>query len=171
MATTLSVPERSKVRVRVRWALFRLRRAAAACLLAFLLLPAAAYGQKKPDQYGLIFGTVYGPDDRPLYGVPVKIRPVGQKKAKWEVTSDHRGEFAQRVPAGAADYIVWTDVDLRKHLKALGREDEAAQLQAHVGKLSSVVPEASAAPARRGREAKVHIDNDERADVGLHLRE
>src|SRR5438876_5210644 len=90
MATTRSA---QRIRGRAAPAFFWLRRAAAACLLALLLLPAAASAQKKPERYGLIFGTVYGPDDRPLYGVPVKIRPAGQKKAKWEVISDHRGEF------------------------------------------------------------------------------
>jgi len=166
MATTLSARC-----VRGPAAFSWLGRAAALCLFALLLLPAAASAQKKPEPYGLIFGTVYGPDDRPLYGVPVKIRPAGQKKAKWEVISDHRGEFAQRVPAASADYIVWTDVDLRKHLKALGREEEAARLRSpaakRAGKQDSSVPDSS----RSGREAKVHVDNDEREDVGLHLRE
>ena len=120
------------------------------------------------DDYALLFGTVYGADEKPLYGVKIKIRRVDQKKAKWEVTSDHRGEFAQRVPAASADYIVWTDVDLRKHLKTLGREEEAARLQPHAGKREA---RASDASGRSGREARVHVDNDERVDVGLHLTE
>ena len=58
------------------------------------------------DPYALIFGTVWGPDNRAVYGITVKIRRVTDKKPKWELTSDHAGEFAQRVPAGKADYVV-----------------------------------------------------------------
>jgi hypothetical protein len=102
-----------------------------------LLLPAAdlcAADSHAKKPYALIFGTVYGADDRPAYGVKIKIRRADQKKAKWELMSDHSGEFAQRVPAGAADYVITTD---DKH------------------------------PAP---EVKVHIDNDERRDVSMHLR-
>lgn len=90
---------------------------------------------KKP--YALIFGTVYTPSNRAAYGVKVKIRRADQKKPKWELISDRRGEFAQRVPAGAADYILWAE---------------------HGGK-------------RRSPEVTVHVENDERVDVGLHLTE
>jgi len=91
----------------------------------------------KVKPYALIYGTVYGPDDRPAYGVRVRIRRADEKKARWELYSDHRGEFAQRVPAGAADYIVWADAKLRK---------------------GAPLPE-----------TKVHIVNDERQDISLHL--
>ncbi|HLQ50657.1 MAG TPA: hypothetical protein VK129_04115 [Terriglobales bacterium] len=95
--------------------------------------------QLKEKPYALIFGTVYGPDDRAVYGVKVKIRRASEKKAKWELYSDHHGEFAQRVPAGEADYIVWADVKTAK---------------------------GSSPP-----EVKVHVINDERQDIGLHLTE
>src|ERR1700692_2862145 len=65
---------------------------------------------KPTDRYALIFGTVWGPDDHPVYGVTVKIRRARDKKPRWEVTSDHVGEFAQRVPAGTSDYEVWVDL-------------------------------------------------------------
>ena len=45
--------------------------------------------------YGLIFGTVWGPDDRPVFGVSVKVRRAREKKARWELNSDHNGEFAR----------------------------------------------------------------------------
>ncbi len=64
--------------------------------------------------YALIFGTVWDAQGRPAYGIPVKIRRADQKKAKWALTSDHRGEFAQRVPAGKADYIIWADQKSKK---------------------------------------------------------
>ena len=93
--------------------------------------------QAKEKPYALIFGTVYGPDNRAAYGVRIKIRRADENKAKWELTSDHRGEFAQRVPAGEADYIVWADLK---------------------------VPKGAVPP-----EVKVHILNDERRDISLHL--
>jgi hypothetical protein len=104
-----------------------------------------AYGERQDPRkpYALIFGTVWGPDDHPLYGVKVKIRRADQKRAKWELYSNHAGEFAQRLPAGKADYVVWADT---KGLKSLtGKKLEP------------------------GSEVTVHIESDERADVGLHL--
>jgi hypothetical protein len=118
-------------------------------LLVFLLpffspqtdLLAASKPKGKP--YAVIAGTVWGPDDHPVYGVTVKIRRPKDKKAKWEVYSDHMGEFAQRVPAGESDYILWAD------LKGFKPAD---------GK-----------PLRLVQEVTVHIYNDEREDTGLHL--
>ncbi len=68
--------------------------------------------QKKSDEkpYAVIFGTVWGPDEQPVYGVKIKIRRESEKKARWEVYSDHHGEFAQRVPAGKADYVAWAEL-------------------------------------------------------------
>src|SRR5437588_5724620 len=72
---------------------------------------AAAQKQLKPNQpYALIFGTVWGPDDRPVFGVPVRIRRVQDKRARWELYSYRRREFAQRISAGKADYVVWADL-------------------------------------------------------------
>jgi hypothetical protein len=100
---------------------------------------------RKP--YALIFGTVWGPDDRPVYGVKVKIRRSDKKHAKWELYSNHQGEFAQRVPAGEATYIIWADAKDLKNIKS----SNGAQLQA-------------------GPEVTVHITGDERQDIGLHLK-
>ena len=97
----------------------------------------------KSKPYALIAGTVWGPDDHPVYGVTVKIRRATDKKAKWEVYSDHMGEFAQRVPAGESDYILWTD------LKGFKTAD---------GK-----------PVHLVQQVTVHIYNEEREDTGLHL--
>lgn len=99
--------------------------------------------RSKEPPYALIFGTVWGPDNRPIYGVRVKIRRADQKKAKWEVYSDHAGEFAQRVPAGAHDYVLWVDA---KAFKSLDGK-----------KLTG------------GTEVTVHVDNEERVDTSLHL--
>ena len=79
-------------------------------LLALVAQPALASRSKdkpkKEKPYALIFGTAYGPNDRPFYGVKITIRPQKKKHPSWELMSDHRGEFAQRVPAGTNDYLV-----------------------------------------------------------------
>jgi hypothetical protein len=99
----------------------------------------------KAKPYALIAGTVWGPDNRPVYGVTVKIRRAADKakKVRWEVYSDHMGEFAQRVPAGESDYILWAD------LKGFKPVD---------GK-----------PLRLAQPVTVHVYYDEREDTGLHL--
>lgn len=120
-------------------------------LLATLVSPpmAAAQKSKSKDQdkdkpYALIAGTVWGPDDRPVYGVRVKIRRSTDKpkKVRWEVFSDHNGEFAQRVPAGEAEYILTADL---KGIKSVDGKPIHAQ------------------------DVTVHIYNDEREDTGVHL--
>jgi hypothetical protein len=106
---------------------------------------APQHGKDKDKPYALIFGTVWGPDDHPLYGVTVKIRRASDKpkKVRWELYSDHHGEFAQRVPAGESDYILWAD------LKGFKPAD---------GK-----------PLHLVQEVTVHVYGDEREDTGLHL--
>ena len=95
--------------------------------------------------YALIIGTVWGPDDRPVYGIRVNIRRGKDKpkKVRWQLYSDHMGEFAQRVPAGESDYIISAD------LKGVKSAD---------GK-----------PLHLVQPVTVHIYNDERQDTGLHL--
>ena len=119
-------------------------------LLIILLAPTfsshqALFADSKPKgkPFALIAGTVWGPDDHPVYGITVKIRRAKDKKPKWEVYSDHMGEFAQRVPVGEADYILTADL---KGVKT------------HDGK-----------PVRLVKEVTVHIYHDEREDTGLHL--
>lgn len=116
------------------------RRIAGLAVALALVFSATAGGAQRLDPkqpYALIFGTVYGPDNFPAANVLIKIRRADQKRPKWELVSDRRGEFAQRFPAGAADYIITTHVD-----KKYGIEN---------------------------KEVNVHIDNDERQDVALHL--
>ncbi|MGA2356169.1 MAG: carboxypeptidase-like regulatory domain-containing protein [Terriglobales bacterium] len=119
--------------------------AAAVVCLASPSIPISARASEKPQPYALIYGTVWDPDGHPLYGVKVKIRRASDKagKARWELYSNHTGEFAQRVPVGNADYVVWAD--LKGYKLASGK---------------TLKPSA---------EVTVHIDNDERADIGLHL--
>jgi hypothetical protein len=98
---------------------------------------------KPTDPYALIFGTVWDPDNHPIYGVTVKIRRARDKKPRWQLTSNHVGEFAQRVPASKADYVVWAN------LKGLKTKD------GH--------------PLHLAQEVTVHVEYDERVDIGLHL--
>jgi hypothetical protein len=98
---------------------------------------------KPTDPYALIFGTVWGPDNHPVYGVKVLVRRASDKKPKWELYSDHHGEFALRVAAGKNDYIVGAD------LKGVKTHD------GHPVHLTEEVP--------------VHVEYDERVDIGLHL--
>jgi hypothetical protein len=133
-----------------------LARLSSSCLLIILFFAAlgphvlppghAAPASKKlkpTDPYALIFGTVWGPDNHPVFGITVKIRRVPDKRPKWEVYSDHSGEFAQRLPAGQADYVVWAD------LKGVKTTDGHA--------------------LHLAQEVDVHVEYDERVDIGLHL--
>ncbi len=114
--------------------------ASAFCLWLIFAAPRAFPQQSTrsaKNDYALIYGTVWGPDDRPVAGIPIKIRRASDKKAKWQLTSDRNGEFAQRVPVGAQDYIIQANVKLPK--------------------------------GRPQPQVTVHIDDNERKDVGLHL--
>jgi alpha-beta hydrolase superfamily lysophospholipase len=111
--------------------------------LSSVALASPAFKLKPNDPYALIFGTVWGPDNHPVYGVRVKIRRASDKKAKWELYSDHAGEFAQRVPAGEADYVIWAD------LKGVKTTD---------GQILHLA-----------QEVAIHVQWDERVDMSLHL--
>ena len=103
-----------------------------------------SYGGADHNPYALLFLTVWGPDNRAVYGVKVRIRRADQKKPHWEVYSDHRGEAAQRLPPGPADYVVSADPNGVKDL-------DGKELQP-------------------GDDVNVHFDKEERQDIGLHLK-
>jgi len=73
-----------------------------------------------------------------------KIRRQDEKKARWELYSDHNGEFAQRVPAGKADYFITADLKAYKPPNGVRFHS--------------------------GGEVQVHVDYDERVDTGLYLK-
>ncbi|MGH9517825.1 MAG: hypothetical protein ACRD3P_19330 [Terriglobales bacterium] len=125
---------------------FALRTLILACLTLFPTINNPLHGREKsrPPDYALIFGTVWGPDDRPVYGVEVKIRVAGENKAHWKVSSNRLGEFEQRVPAGKQDYVLWPDLK--------GYKNPAYK---HL---------------QPGPEVTVHIERDERVDTGVHLQ-
>jgi hypothetical protein len=119
---------------------------------AVVLLVAAVAGPpnmragepEKEKPYALIFGTVWDPDGHAVYGVRVKIRRADQKKAHWELYSNHSGEFAQRLPPEKTDYVVWAD--LKGYKLPSGKH------------------------LRGGSEVTVHIEDIAvRYEIGLHL--
>jgi hypothetical protein len=116
------------------------------CALSPNVLPAgnaAANNKLKPtDDHALIFGTVWGPDDHPVYGIDVEIHRLPGKKPHWEVYSDHAGEFAQRVPPGEADYVI------SAKLKGVKTKD---------------------GQPLHAQDVTVHVEYDERVDMSLHL--
>ena len=85
---------------------------------------------------GLIFAIV-------LAGGTVWWSRAQDKKARWELYSNHSGEFAQRVPPGKADYVITAD------LKDYKSSDNK--------------------PLRVMQEVTIHVEYDERVDTGLHL--
>lgn len=112
-------------------------------LLAATIALSLAYARDKKDEpYALIFGTVYDANNHAVQGIKVKIARLkdGKPGKTWDHISDRRGEFAQRVPAGAADYLIWADI----------KQDKKR-------------------PESTRPEVKVHIENDERRDISLHL--
>lgn len=123
--------------------------------LICLFFPSASLLSADKDKdlkkhFGLIYGTAYGPDDRPVYGAKIEIHPVGQKHPHWELMSDHQGEFALRVPPGPGDYLV---------------SGEAVVIPTENG-----VPQGKKKKKIKA-EKTVHIQAEERQDVGLHLAE
>ncbi len=108
--------------------------------LCLALIPATGVAQNNVDPtkpYALIFGTVFGPDDRPAANVKIKIRRGDHKRAKWELVSDRRGEFAQRFPAGAADYYIRTEIPKKyaienKEVKVRIANDERQDIALHL---------------------------------------
>ena len=95
-----------------------------------LLAAGTALAQQPPHEekpYALIFGTVYAPDDRPAHGARVQIRRADGKKVKGgdDLVSDHQGEFALRLPAQPADYVV-------RATAQAGKRKLAAETKVHV---------------------------------------
>src|SRR5260370_40502902 len=103
---------------------------------------------KNEKPYGLIFGTAFGPDDRPGYGVRVTIHPAGKKRPTWDLVSDHHGEFAHRVPPGPGDY--------------------EANGEGEIAPVENGKPQVAQKKRWKG-ECKVHIDVLERREFRHHL--
>jgi len=115
-------------------------------LISILTCSLRAGSVPMPQRHAFIFGTVWGPDDRPLAGIEVKVQRADDRKqkARWTLYSNRRGEFEVAVPAGRADYVIWA---VTRHYKL----PDGKHLQ-------------------DSPEVAVHLENDERADTGLHLK-
>jgi len=117
-------------------------------LFCWWLVPPGAFArppEHKEKPYALIFGTVWGPDNRGVAGVQVKIALAGKKRAKWEAISNRIGEFEQRVPAGKAEYLLWCEFKPPKDSKYHNYK-------------------------RLRAETTIQVQNEERVDTGLHLK-
>jgi hypothetical protein len=108
-----SLSRRTLIRARYASTLLSLLLSAAPFVIARNASAAQSSNPSKND-YALIYGTVWGPDNHSVAGIPIKIRRATDKKPKWELTSDRNGEFAQRVPAGGQDYIIEADIKVPK---------------------------------------------------------
>jgi hypothetical protein len=100
--------------------------------------PTQSSNPSKTD-YALIYGTVWGPDNHSVSGVPITIRRGIDKKPKWKLTSDTHGEFAQRVPVGGQDYIIEADIKMPKgqpkpQVKAHIEDNERQDVSIHLTK-------------------------------------
>ena len=118
------------------------------CFAVLLIISAVSQAGQRltAKNSAVIFGTVWGPDDRPVYGVTVKIRRARDKArhARWEVYSNHLGEFEQLVPAGKEAYVLWAD--------------------------TKGVKTASGRQVQPGSEVTIEIEGNERVDTGVHLK-
>ena len=72
----------------------------------------------------LIIGTVFDPKGYAFPGVELKIRRTNEKKYRWDSYSNSRGDFALRVPQGAAYEMV---------VHAKGFADQTRTLDAKTG--------------------------------------
>ena len=106
--------------------------------------------QNKEKPYGVLFGTAYGPDDHAMYGVRVVIHPEGRKKPNWELMSDHRGEFAQRVPPGPGDYVITGEAEIYPLVNGKPQKSQKKHLKGST---------------------KVHLAGEEQQDFSLHMNE
>jgi hypothetical protein len=116
------------------------------CLVVLLTFPGVTHAGQRltAKNSAVIFGTVWGPDDRPVYGVTVKIRRARDKRARWEVHSNRLGEFEQLVPAGKETYVLWADTRGFK-------TPEGRHLQP-------------------GQQVTVEVEDKERVNTGVHLK-
>ena len=132
------MPGRLLIRVGCTSLLLSLLLSAGPLAIARNPLPPQSSNPSKND-YALIYGTVWGPDNHSVAGVPIKIRRAIDKKPKWELTSDSHGEFAQRVPAGGQDYIIEADIKVPKgqpkpQVKAHIEDNERQDVSLHLTK-------------------------------------
>ena len=108
------VPSRDTRRVGISPLFSSLAKALPLTLVASLVAAGFGSNPKKPEPYALLAGTVWAVDNRPVPGLKVKIHRVDNTKTRWELVTNSRGEFTQRLPAVTADYIIRVEPKGRK---------------------------------------------------------
>jgi hypothetical protein len=78
----------------------------------------------------LVFGTVFDERGFAYHGAVVRVRRAGERQVRWEARSDHRGEFAVRVPRGA---------EYEMSVRATGYPELARHIDARAGSREDVV--------------------------------
>jgi hypothetical protein len=92
-----------------------------AALLCACALMCSGAGKKQVEHYAVVAGTVFRDSGFSLPGATVTLAPKDDPKAKkLQAISDARGEFAFRVPAAPATYVV------RASLKGFHFEEKEA---------------------------------------------
>ena len=96
----------------------RLLTAAVALILSLLIALPAAAKEKEPKKSAVIAGTVFQETGFSLPGATVTVTAIGEEegpaideKLVWDATTDRRGEYAIRVPAGSMRYNVRAEAD------------------------------------------------------------
>jgi hypothetical protein len=103
---------------------------AALAMAAFPGGPARAQSSSRSHQHDfVIFTTVFTDHGFALYGARARVRREGEKKFKWEATSDHQGELAVRVPQDAAYEMIIEAHGFKQQTRKIdAREDNRADL-------------------------------------------
>jgi hypothetical protein len=78
----------------------------------------------------LLFGTVFSERGFAFYGARVEVRRSNERKKRWETSSDHRGEFAVRLPKGVAYEV---------KVSAKGYQELARPVDARTGSRADLV--------------------------------
>jgi hypothetical protein len=105
--------------------------------------PAADSSQREKGVYEedfLLFGTVFTVEGFALPGAEIRVRRSSERKARWEARSDHRGEFAVRVPRGA---------EYEMSVKGAGYREQAQKIDARTGNRADLVFRLTPAPGRK----------------------
>ena len=95
--------------------------------------------QRLAEQF-LIFGTVFDERGYIVEGAEIRVRCAGEKKTRWKVWSDRRGEFAQRVPTGSEYELT---------VVAKGFAEQARKIDAREGNREDLVVRLDPAPKEK----------------------
>ena len=86
--------------------------------------PPGAYARQEQKKRTVISGTVFTEKGFSLPGASIRINRAGERKTRWEATSDRQGEFGLWVPQG---------VEYEVHVKAKGYEEQTQKVDGRSG--------------------------------------